>query len=99
MIHRHSKGKTKSPSCVPASGTPVEKNLRDLKNAVIFKAQVTPTEEVLKVRFKLGQLFELVRRLWSEFWPSLKRIFKTAKRPKLRFADNHEMIIGFARST
>ena len=34
-------------------------------NAVILKAQVTPTEEVLKVRFKLGQLFELVRSRWA----------------------------------
>ena len=34
-------------------------------NVVILKAQVTPTEEVLKVRFKLGQLFELVRCRWA----------------------------------
>ena len=32
------------------------------KYAVILKAQVTPTEKVLKVRFKYGQLFEIVRR-------------------------------------
>ena len=38
--------------------------LKSINNAVILKAQVTPTEEVLKVRFKLGQLFELVRSRW-----------------------------------